>query len=267
MSARSFFFSLASCFALSSLASAGSMGSIAPVQGFHPVFTLFGGVAGLDAKTNSPQTFSGTDDEQFLYVSKKHNQTTGFVGGFLGTEYQLPHPGLFLQAGVEYDYFGNAWINGQNAVGIEPDTSTLYNYSWRIQTQQVLAVAKLFTTTELTFGAPHQLFPYLSVGLGAAFNNANEFSTMTEETGSINLTPTFNDHTHSAFSYTLGVGVDTSINQQMRFGVGYRFSDFGKSSLDEGQVVFQQYKAPVPFALSTAHTYANQFMVQLSYVA
>ncbi|VEB33501.1 outer membrane protein [Legionella cherrii] len=267
MSARSFFFSLASCLSLSSLASAGSMGLTAPAQGFHPVVTLFGGVAGLDVKTNSTQSFSGTDDEQFIYFSKKHNQTTGFVGGFLGTEYQLPHPGLFLQAGIEYDYFGNVRIKGLNAVGIEPDTSTFYNYSWRIQTQQVLAVAKLFTTTELTLGAPHQFFPYLSVGLGAAFNNANEFSATTEETGSINITPTFNDHTQSAFSYTLGIGVDTPINQQMRFGVGYRFSDFGKASLDEGQVVFQQYKAPVPFALSTAHTYANQFMVQLSYVA
>ncbi|CAM3060942.1 Opacity protein and related surface antigens [Legionella steigerwaltii] len=263
MLARSIFFSLIT---LSSLASAGTMDSIPSSQGVHPVITVFGGVAGLDVN-NSTQSFSGTDDDLFVYYSKKHNRTTGFVGAFLGTEYQLPRPGIFLQAGVEYDYFGNVRTKGLNAVGIEPDTSTFYDYSWRVQTQQVLAVAKLFATTELTLGAPHQFFPYLSVGLGAAFNNANEFSATTEETGSINVTPTFDDHSQSSFSYTLGIGVDTPINQQMRFGLGYRFSDFGKASLDEGQVVVNQYKAPVSFALSTSHIYANQFIVELTYVA
>jgi len=32
------------------------------------------------------------------------------------------------------------YTHGLNTVGIEADTSRLYSYSWRIQTQQILAV-------------------------------------------------------------------------------------------------------------------------------
>lgn len=112
----------------------------------------------------------------------------------------------------------------------------------------------------------HQFFPYFSVGLGAAFNNANDFRTRIEELG-VNVTPVFRNHSQSAFPYTLGVGVDTPINQQTRLGLGYRFSDFGAASLTKGEVVINQYRAPVDFALSTPHIYANQLIVQLTYLA
>ncbi|WP_258956744.1 outer membrane protein [Legionella sainthelensi] len=266
MSVRNTLFSLVSCLSLSSLATAGTMGPISSeVQGFHPVISVFGGPAWFDVSTKT-RTFLGSDDDKFIYHNKNNNQANGFVGVFLGGEFQLPYKKLFLQGGVEYDYLGNSRVKGSNSVGIEPQTYSYYDYSWNVQTQQVLAVAKLLTTTELNLGTVRQFFPYFSVGLGAAFNNANDFRTRIEELG-VNVPPIFRNHSQSAFSYTLGVGVDTPINQQIRLGLGYRFSDFGAASLTKGEVVLNQYRAPVDFALSTPHIYANQLIVQLTYLA
>lgn len=254
------FFALTSCLLVSTFASAGELGSpVAPSQGFRPVVAVLGGVAGVNASRS--QVFIGTDDDVFTYNSRGNNKTTGFVGAFLGVEHELPSPNFLMQLGVEYDYFGNIKVHGINAVGIEPRTSTHYNYSYRLQTQQVLAVAKLLVTT-------HQIFhPYAAVGLGAAFNDASRYNVSTHERGSINLTPLFDNNTHTAFSYSLGLGVDTDITQQVRLGLGYRYSSFGKASLGDGRIVFNNYSFPTSFAPSITNFYANQFIAQISYLA
>ena len=51
-----------------------------------------------------------------------------------------------MQAGVEYNYFGNINVKGIHTVGVEPQTSTTYNYNYNFQTQQVLGTLRLFTT-------------------------------------------------------------------------------------------------------------------------
>ena len=130
-----------------------------------------------------------------------------------------------------------------------------------------LSVAKLFATANLSALPSHPFYPYVSVGLGAAFNDASQFNTSTEETGSVNLTPTFKSRSTTDFSYTLGLGVDTNVNQHVRVGVGYRFSDFGNASLSNGAIVFNQYRYPTSFSLSVPNTYANQFIAQITYVA
>ena len=258
----------AGCLLSSFLATAGELGSTPlSIMGFRPVVSLFGGVAGLSS--NNSQTFHGTDDEIFVYNynGQDTSTTTGFVGVFFGAEHQLSYPGLFIDAGLEYDYFGHGKASGMNSVGIEPGTSTLYQYNYNIQSQQVLAVAKLFATANLSALPSHPFYPYVSVGLGAAFNDASQFNTSTEETGSVNLTPTFKSRSTTDFSYTLGLGVDTNVNQHVRVGVGYRFSDFGNASLSNGAIVFNQYRYPTSFSLSVPNTYANQFIAQITYVA
>ena len=255
-------FSLASfILGFSSHATAGDMGTITTTawHGLTPVVSLLGGVASIEAKHS--QTYSGTDDELFGYKASGQSKTTGFIGGFLGVEHSLPYSGFFVQAGIEYTYLGSVSVNGLNTVGIEPQTSTLYNYNYRLQTQQVLAVGKLLATT-------HDIFhPYLSVGLGGAFNDASEFSATTQETGSVNLTPTFDSNTRGDFSYSVGVGVDTNVNQHVRVGLGYQFSGFGKVSLSDGRIAFNNYTFPVSFVLTVPNAYANQFVAQISYLA
>jgi len=250
-------FSLLGC----CIAKAGETGLMTYAQGFHPVILLQGGYASLNTDGNT-QRFIGTDDDVFTYSASKHNQDTGFGGVFVGVEHNLPWiawPQFFMQTGIEYNYAGHININGINTVGIEPQTSTTYNYSYEVQTQQILGTLKLFTTVDERF------YPYGEVGLGAAFNQAEQYRVTTAETGSLNITPEFNDRNNTQFSYGLGLGIDMRVNANIRAGLGYRYSHFGRSSFDKGRVIFNNYQSPVPFAPHLS-TYENQFMFHVSYV-
>lgn len=241
---------------------AGDMGTTA--LSYHPIATLFGGVANLSLRTYS-NSFLGNDDDVFTYTSANSSKTTGLIGVFLGVEPILSYTDFFLNAGIEYSYFGNTKAKGINTVGIEPETSTAYQYQYTIQTQQLLAVGKLFKVTHLP-KINRTFYPYLSLGLGVAFNQAKNYQAFTTETGNINLTPSFANHTNTSFSYNLGLGIESSIDQHTRVGIGYKFSDFIDANLGNGQVAINQYVYPVLFSLKSNHTYANQFIVQVSYV-
>ena len=200
----------------------------------------------------------------FTYNNYGGGKNTGFIGVFLGAEHDLlwvSGSEFFMQTGVEYNYFGKIGVNGINTVGIEPQTSTTYHYNYNFQTQQVLGTLKLFATTYERF------HPYGEVGLGAAFNYAGQYDATTIETGGINLTPRFSNPNKTRFSYSVGLGVDTQVNAKIRVGLGYRYSNFGSSSLGNGTVSFNNYQSTVPFALGNSNAYANQLIARISYVA
>ncbi len=245
----------------SSMALAGTMGPVADTS-IHPVITLFGGYASINAGNSS--TFTGADTNIFTYSNSGNGKNTGFIGGFLGAERALPwmpYPGFVAQVGVEYSFFGSVGVSGTNKVGIEPQTSTTYTYNYAYQPQQVLVFARLFGTML------EKYHPYGEVGLGAAFNNLSNYSTATIETGSINLTPLYANSGDTQFSYSLGVGVDTQVTNNVSVGLGYRFSNFGSAYLGDGQIVMNQYTFPVPFNLGSSQAYANQLIARISYVA
>lgn len=245
------------------LATAGTMGSQVSAPGLRPVVSLQGGYASINAE-NRTQRFLGTDSDVFTYKSSGGGKNSGFIGGFLGAEHALPFitvPGFFMQTGVEYNYFGSIDVRGVNTVGIESQTATQYKYKYNFQTQQVLGSIKLFKI------AYQRFHPYGEIGLGAAFNHVGQYHASTAETGSLNLTPVFTNHNQTQFSYSLGLGVDTHINTNIRVGLGYRYSNFGSSSLGNGVVVFNQYQAPVSFTIGNSNAYANQLIARISYVA
>lgn len=223
------------------------------------VVSLLGGYARLNVQ-QSDKSFVGTDDDVFTY-NRQGSSNGGFLGLFLGYEFPVIGPGFFTQAGIEYDYYASATVNGKHTVGIQPDTSTLYDYRYHTQTQQLMAVAKLL------YNVNSSLHPFALIGIGAAFNELSSFNASTAEEGSINIAPTFNDHNRTSFTYALGLGLDVDVTPQVRMGFGYRFSDFGSSSLGKGYVNFHDYQASVPFTLGSSHTYANEFVLNLTYLA
>ena len=262
MNIRQGLFGVVGAFMGCSVATAGDMGPMTLTQVIHPVFSLQGGYASINSGGNT-QRFMGEAFNAFNYTNSGSGKITGFIGVFLGAEHVLPwvtRPGFFMQAGVEYNYFGKIGVNGINTVGVEPQTSTTYNYNYNVQTQQVLGTIKLFATTYERF------HPYGEVGLGAAFNHAGQYNATTTETGSINLTPGFSNLNQTQFSYSLGLGVDTQVSTKIRVGLGYRYSNFGSTSLGNGIVTFNNLHAPVPFNISS-NTYANQLIARISYIA
>lgn len=245
----------------STMAIAGESGikSIANQAGYRPLVTLQGGFAGV--RTGQALSFLGDDSITFSYFPQKKNNDVGFIGGFAGLEHTLPYYNLFAQLGLEYNYFSPYEVTGLHTAGIEPSTSTLYRYNYHQQTQQLLATAKLLARSK------GRIHPYLSAGLGAAFNNLTRYTAQTAETGNINLRPLFQNKRSSNFSYNLGLGADADLNQNWRIGLGYRFSDFGKASLGQGHLGLNNFVTPVAFTLQSSHTYANQLIGHLSYLA
>lgn len=224
------------------------------------VITVSGGPSIISANGN--QSYTTTDSNLFVYRSQDQDKTNGFIGGLLGLERDLPYSGSFFQAGLEYTYFGRLSQHGTSTVGIEPATSTGYQYSYQLQTQQALILAKVFSTTK-----KYSFYPYLLGGIGAASNQVSNFATSTSETGSVNLTPTFTDNQTFNFSYALGVGIEANVREHFRFGLGYRFTDFGRASLSNGRIQLDNTDVPTPFNFNIPHVYANQFLAQLSYLA
>ena len=223
------------------------------------VFALQGGYANIDYG-NSQHSYTATDGDVFVYQNSNESKNTGFGGVFIGYEWPLPCTNFATQAGLEYNYFGSVNINGLHTVGVEPVTSTPYNYRYHLQSQQVLAVAKLLYTTYKIY------HPYVAIGLGSAFNHAYGFNTATSQRGSVNLTASFPANTQSAFSYNLSLGVDVDVAANFRVGVAYRYSDFGKFSLGNGQIIFNNYHSAVPFSLNNSRAYANQLLLSVDYL-
>jgi opacity protein-like surface antigen len=71
----------------------------------------------------------------------------------------------------------------------------------------------------------------------------------------------FEDHTKTAFTYTLGSGVQKSISEHWQMGVVYEFADWGKSELNRaaGQTLNT--------GLILNHLYANGVLFNLTYIA
>ncbi|MFJ1267301.1 outer membrane protein [Legionella lytica] len=245
------------CF-YSSFALAGESGIQSMTPSYRSVVSFMEGYASINA--GSHDSYLSDDDNIYTYRSSKDGHNDGFIGGFIGLEHPLPWYNVLVQAGVEYSYFGPLTVHGFNTVGVEPETSTLYSYQYRFQTQQVLASAKFLMTTH------ERYHPYASVGLGAAFNDVGRFRAATAETGNLNSTASFRDNNQSQFSYSLGAGVDVDVNQNVRVGLGYRFSGFGDASFKGGHIVAGDYIAPVPFTYGIRTLYANQLVAQISYI-
>ena len=100
--------------------------------------------------------------------------------------------------------------------------------------------------------------PYVSGSLGVAFNQANHY-TSTPNHSTVSSTPLFEANTTTAFTYTVGAGIQTDINATWQVGLGYEFSDWGMSALAA---------APgqrVGTGLQLNHLYSNAFLLNLTY--
>lgn len=236
-------------------------------SGWTPVISLFAGAGNIHAGSQS-QTSTGDDDELFIYNSPSENKTVGLGGVFIGAQHDLSSQ-FFIETGLEYNYLSSMNITGSNTTGndpeSDPESATAYSYQYKFQTQQLLAVAKLFTQINF-LQTPHELYPYVSLGLGAAFNTSHDFSSSTQESGSVNLTPGFDSHTDINFSCRLGLGLETNLSDNLRAGLGYEFIDFGKSALGQGEVTMNNYSTPTNFNLAGPKTYANELKAQVSYL-
>lgn len=218
---------------------------------WHPLVMVTGGelfTSNAGRYTEFAQGFS-----KFRYQPTEGSQYKPLYGLSIGNEmYISPH--FAWQSAISFYRDSHLNVSGSLTQGVTPPSSDIYGYSYAIATQQLLLENKLMARVN------NRLLPYFTFGLGTAFNNSYDFRTTAQPT--LVFTPQFPSKKVSSFSYNLGVGVDVNIEPHTRLGLGYRFTNFGRTSLGNGTI----NTTALPYTLSQSHLYVNELVAQISYV-
>ena len=158
----------------------------------------------------------------------------------------LGQAGIAIAGATRAGFGGDVWEDANSELAN-------YTYSYGVQHTHVAIEGKLLADMGLNF------MPYINGSLGAGFNKAQHF-TITPKLEEEVPAPSFQSHTTTAFTYTAGVGMQKTLNRHWQVGLGYLFSDWGKS----------QFSAAPGQTLNTApslsHIYVNSVLFNLSYL-
>lgn len=170
---------------------------------------------------------------------------------FAGLQRQLG-ANLFGQAGIAIAGATRAGLGGDIWEDADPELAN-YAYSYGITHSRVAIEGKLLADMGL------MLTPYVNASVGVGFNKAHNFDISPKLETEV-AAPDFQSNTTTSFTYTAGIGVQKALNQHWQMGVGYLFSDWGKSRLAAapGQTMNS--------GLALSHLYVNSVLFNLSYL-
>ena len=219
---------------------------------YHALITISGGGAFSDDVGRSV-TFPVIDDSTYAYTADKDSESSDLFGIFGGVEFPL-YQAWSMQLGLGY-YQTDFDASGALVQGPDALSADTYQYKYSIKSEQVLVESK-FLMNNFYRG----LHPYLSAGLGAAFNKSKDYSV--NNPTFLTFSPLFRANTETSFTYNVGFGIDFDIPKYWRVGVGYRFTDLGKSSLGVGRID----TTAIGSTLRQSHLYAHEVMAQLTFI-
>lgn len=187
-------------------------------------------------------------------------QTTPGVVGSGELFFALARPitnRLSGQLGIDIGYSGNGKEEGY--LVISPPVSKTYSYSYRLSNARVGLKGRLIGD----WG--YWVKPYISGSANVGFNRSWNY-TSAYTIFPLGEKPSFGDKTTTAFTYTAGIGVQGNIAPQWQLGVGYEFSDWGRSYLTEPSLTLANgitFNYPAPHATSF---FTQSVQVTLSYI-
>lgn len=214
------------------------------------VVTLSAGPTWADP--GKTQTFYLAPEIEKTYVADNSTRTLAAGEIFLGVQKVLSEHTLG-QLGLAVAGAGNAKLSGIIWDDADPQFDN-FSYSYRINHLHVAAKAKLL------FDRGYVVIPWISASAGVGFNHAYDFNNTPLIFEAVQM-PNFSSNTKTAFTYTLGAGIQKAISNHWQVGVGYEFADWGKSQLDRaaGQTLNS--------GLSLDHLYTNGVMFNITYLA
>lgn len=229
---------------------AGVTGTITPVKSLVWVGSI--GFGPVSPRGGDTQDLFLTSNIQKTYLAENLTNILANAEFFIGAQKELPFAlqgqlGLALAAVSHARLSGNIWDDA------DPQFNNYY-YSYKIQHTLVAAKVKLLADRG------QKLIPWVSATLGAGFNKSYAFNNMPLFYEAV-IMPNFSPNMHTSFTYTLGAGVQRKLNQHWQIGVGYEFSDWGRSALGraEGQTMNS--------GLTQNHLYTNGAMMNLTFLA
>ena len=214
-------------------------------------------VASIDAgpiwaRGGETQTFYLAPEIEKTYAARKSTNAIATGELFVGIQKSLTSQWLG-QLGLAAATTGNARLQGVIWDDADPQFDN-YSYQYKVRNTRVALKGKLLLDKGYWF------MPWVSATLGVGFNRAYDF-TNTPLIFEALPNNNFEDHTKTAFTYTLGAGVQKSINEHWQLGVGYEFADWGKSEL--GRALGQTMNS----GLALNHLYTNGVLFNLTYIA
>lgn len=199
------------------------------------------------------QTFYLQPNIEKTYVA--NNNTHALADGelFIGIQQTL-NPQIQAQWGLAVATTSNASLSGNIWDDADP-TFNNFTYGYQVEHTHIAAKGKLLSTRSF-----YTLNPYLSGSLGVGFNQSHNFKNTPLIFQAV-ATPNFTSHTSTAFTYTVGVGVQKTLSTHWQAGVGYEFADWGHSSLSRAP------EQTMGSGLSLSHLYTNGLMFNLTWTA
>lgn len=206
-----------------------------------PVWEDAGQTQTLYLASDLEKTYHASDDTQVLVNGEL----------FVGFQQAL-YKSFQGQLGLALAMTNNAELSGVIWDDADPNFEN-YRYHYNIQHTHLALQGKLLA--ELA----HGWMPWVSFGLGVGWNNSHDFknSPLIDEALS---TPNFSSHTQTSFTYTVGLGLQKTLNQHWQWGLSYQFADWGKSQL--GRAAEQSLDS----GLALDHLYTNGVLFNLTYI-
>ena len=228
---------------------AGTMGPITQQPNWSWVGTFSAGPVWQNG--GATQTFYLIPEIEKTYAANQSTHALFDGEVFVGLQKTLSQT-LQGQLGLAVAATSNASLTGVIWDDADPEFAN-YTYSYKLQHTHVAVKGKLLAD------AGHWLTPWVSASLGVGFNNAHSF----------NNTPLifealpnadFSSHMTTAFTYTLGVGVQKALSIHWQVGACYEFADWGQSQLQRvpGQTMGS--------GLGLNHLYTNGLLLNLTYI-
>jgi len=200
-------------------------------------------------KPGRAQTLTLLPPFQNHYTNTSPEMAIFEFGALIGIEKNFNHY-FMIQSGLSAYIATTIYPEGRVWQFGLPEFETL-SYAYKVYHTRLMFEGKL-----LTFGHSH-IHPYLSLSLGAAFNQAKYYHESPFIAGATPTLP-FTSHSQTSFSFSTGLGIDYNLTSQLRLGAGYQFADLGSVSL-----------GPTPAATTTqtlnfSHIYTHQIRLQLT---
>ncbi|KTD25873.1 MULTISPECIES: outer membrane protein [Legionella] len=229
---------------------AGTMGPIISAKDWTWVGSVAAGP--VWARGGETQTIYFSPETKQTFVARKsiHELASGEL--FIGLQKQLLSSWQG-QLGVAAATTGNAKLQGIIWDDADPEFAN-YSYRYKVSNSRIAIKGKLI------LDKGYWLMPWVNASVGVGFNQAHDFRNRPLILEALPTTH-FSSHTKTAFTYTLGAGVQKAINGHWQVGAGYEFADWGKSKL--GRVS----GAAINSGLSLNHLYTHGVLFNLTYVA
>ncbi len=222
-----------------------------PFQGkVTPILSFTTGMT-LAPRSGKSKTFPEIDSSTYHFSADHQTRVNGIVDFFVGGEYALTSR-YQLQTGLAYA-IAQVPAKGTLIQGVDPQSADVFDYHYRVLTQQLLWQTKLLMSW-------CRYKPYILAAIGPAFNQGGHYVVHTPRF--LTFSPQFKHNMQTAFSYVVGFGVDVNIRQHWRLGGGYRFSDFGRVQLGRGHID----TVHVPGTLTQSNVYIHELVAEVTYV-